>query len=108
MIKIHYNALEKTPASGVQVGEELLKKAKGLFGSAARGEVVHLFDPIIRHQAMEVAQREVNPISLYDAGKDGLLDALKIYKIGKTKSSFVDFATPFIRQAMQLAKQKAS
>lgn len=108
MIKIHYNALEKTPTKGVQVGDDLLKKAKGLFGSSARAEVVRLFDPVMRHQAMEVAQREVNPITLYDAGKDGLLDALKIYKIGKTKGSFVDFATPFIRQAMQLAKQKTS
>lgn len=108
LIHIHYDALNKNDTGDVQVSEEFLKKAKGLLGSSARDELVRMFDPVIRRQAFEVARREVNPMSLYESGREGLLDALKLYKIGKTQGTFSQFATAFVRQAMQLAKQRAS
>ena len=104
MIHINYTALRKEEAESLVLNDELLTKAKSRFGFGARKELLRLFAPSLRLQAMEVAQRQVNPQSLYDAGMDGVIEALKVYDIGRTDQPFKEFAVPFIKLAMQSAK----
>ena len=87
-----------------RIADELLKKAKGFFGSNARKELLLLMDLDVRRHATEIAHRDVHPQSLYRAGKRGVLDALEAYEVGENKEPFRQFARPFIRQAMQMAK----
>jgi hypothetical protein len=104
VIHINYAALRKDEADGMVLSDELLRKAKGRFGFGARKEVLRVFTPSVRLQAMEVAQRQVNPQSLLEAGLAGVIQALKVYDIGKTEQPFKEFAMPFVKQAMQSAK----
>ena len=104
MIRVNYAALRKNDSGTLEVSDELLKKAKGRFGFSARKDLRAQFTSHVRLLAMEVAQRKMNPQLLLDAGMDGLLDALKVYDIGENQQAFKDFATPFIKRAMQTAK----
>ena len=104
MIRINYAALRNQEVESLDINEELLKKAKGRLGFGARKDLRNLFVPHVRLLAMEVAKREMNPQALFDAGLDGVLEALKVYDVGRTELSFKDFATPFIKRAMQSAK----
>lgn len=104
MIRVNYAALRKDETVTLEVSDELLKKAKGRFGFGARKELCSIFSSHIRFLAMEVAQRQLNPQSLVNAGMDGLIEALKAYDIGECQQPFKDFATPFIKRAMQTAK----
>ena len=106
MINIHYGALREDDKRKDHVPDELLKKAQGMFGGNARKEIVQILDGHIRLQAMDVAQRQINPQSLYEAGMAGVADAIKSYKVGHEEHSFKIFATPFIRQAMVNARAK--
>ena len=108
MIKIHYGALREDDKGKHRVPDELLKKAQGMFGGNARKEVVRILDGHIRLQAMDIAQRKLNPQTLYDAGVTGVLDAIKSYNVGHEDHAFKVYATPFIRQAMQAARAKMS
>src|SRR5947209_3522568 len=105
-INIHYGALREDDKNKDKVPDELLKKAQGMFGGGARKEIVQILDKHIRLQAMDVAQRQINPQTLYDAGVQGVLDAIKSYTVGHEEHSFKIFSTPFIRQAMQNARAK--
>ena len=58
-------------------------------------------------RSVEIAARQANPHSLYEAGTTGLLEALKMYEIGQTTQRFADFAIPFIRTSMINARDKA-
>ncbi len=107
-IHINYDALAKSATPKLVVTEELLKKAKGLLGFNARKELTRMFDAQLRVLAVEVAARQANPHSLYEAGTAGLLEALKMYEIGQTQQRFPDFAAPFIRTAMLHARDKAT
>jgi len=104
LIRINYAALRQQQADSLELSDELLKKAKGRFGFGARKELRKAFASHVRLLAMEVAQRKMNPQLLYNAGLDGMIGALKVYDIGQTEQEFKDFATPFIRRAMQSAK----
>ena len=107
MIRINYAALRKGDSDGLEIDDELLRKAKKRFGFGARKELLHLFTSHIRLQAMEIAQRQMNPQSLCEAGAEGVMDALKVYDIGETQQPFKDFAVPFIKRAMQTVKSRA-
>ena len=107
MIRLNYAALRKDEVETVQINEELLRKAQKTLGFSARKELVGFFGTELRLQAMEVAQRQMNPQQLVDAGEQGVIDALKVYEVGKTAQSFKEFAVPFIKRAMQSAKTKA-
>jgi hypothetical protein len=104
LIRVNYAALRKDDTETLDVSDELLKKAKGRFGFGARKELNTLFSSHVRLLAMEVAQRQMNPQLLYNAGMDGLIDALKVYDIGQNQQAFKDFATPFIKRSMQTAR----
>ena len=104
LIRINYAALRKDESESIQISDELLKKAKRRFGFSARKELLGLLSSQLRLQAMEVAARQMNPQLLYDAGMQGVLNALKVYDIGQTDVAFKDFAMPFVRTAMQSAK----
>lgn len=107
MIRVNYHALRREETEAVQINEELLRKAKKRFSlgaGKARKELMDIFAQQVRLQAMEVAQRQMNPQLLVDAGKEGLLDALKVYDIGDSSQTFKEFATPFIKRAMESAK----
>ena len=106
MINIHYGALREDDKSKDRVPDELLKKAQGMFGGSARKEICQILDGHIRLQAMDVAQRQINPQSLYDAGMTGVAEAIKSFRVGHEEYSFKIFATPFIRQAMLNARAK--
>ncbi|MDW8344468.1 MAG: hypothetical protein RMM51_08240 [Verrucomicrobiae bacterium] len=105
-IHINYDALTTQPNNKVQVSSELVRKAKGLLGFSARKELVQRLDPQLRLLAVEVAQRQVNPMQLYDAGVNAILEALKLYDPEKTTQPFPQFAQPFIRTAMIHARDK--
>ena len=106
VIRINYHALGEEKAREVVVSDDLLTRAKKRFGFGARRELLEFFVPLVRLQAMEVAQRQWNPQQLMKAGLNGVLDALKVYDIGQTEQHFKEFATPFIKRAMQTAKSK--
>lgn len=105
-IHINYDALTAKPNNKNQVPPELIRKAKGLLGFSARKELVQLLDPQLRLLAVEVAQHQVNPMQLYDAGVSAILEALKLYDPEKTTQSFRQFVQPFIRTAMIHARDK--
>ena len=105
-IHINYKALHNTVSEDELISEELLKKAKGFFGGNARNEIVRILEPHIRQIAAQVAQRQIHPQILCNAGREGLFEALKMFEIGGRDKSFKDFSIPFIRQAMERAKGK--
>lgn len=105
-IHINYDALTTKTNHKDQVPLELIRKAKGLLGFSARKELVRRLDPQLRLLAVEVAQRQVNPMQLYEAGVAAILEALKMYDPDKTTQPFRQFAQPFIRTAMIHARDK--
>jgi DNA-directed RNA polymerase specialized sigma subunit len=107
-IHIDYNALREDSTAGQRITADLLKKAKGLFGGSARRELVRLFDRQMRLMAAEIAQRQANPQVLYEAGRSGLMEAVRLYRIGETLENFRSFAIPIIRQRMVHAKSKGA
>ena len=70
-------------------------------------EILRILDPLLRLQAGEVAQRQVPPQSLHEVGRQAMLEAIKLYRIGQ-KESFREFAMIYTRQAMVLARNKMS
>jgi hypothetical protein len=104
VIRINYAALRKDESESILISEELLRKAKKRLGFGARRELIGLLSSQLRLMAMEVAHRQMNPQSLYDAGVEGVLSALKVYDIGESDQSFKDFAMPFVKRAMQSEK----
>jgi hypothetical protein len=105
-IHLNYRALSNQTATDHAIPDALVKKAQGWFGGKARDQIERLMGPDIRLLSVEVAKRQCNPMNLYAAGLDGLAEAIKKYRIGKTEGSFNDFARKQIRIAMQRAKQK--
>lgn len=105
-IHINYNALTTKTDHKDLAPLELVRKAKGLLGFSARKELVRRLDPQLRLLAAEVAQRQVNPTQLYEAGVAAILEALKMYDPDKTTQPFWQFAQPFIRTAMIHARNK--
>ena len=107
MIRIDYQILREGKSHDGHVDLHLLKKARRFFGRAAREEILQIMDPLLRVQAGEIAQRQVSPQSLHEIGKQAILEAIKLYRIGQ-KESFREFAMIYTRQAMVLARNKMS
>jgi len=61
MIRIDYQVLRETKARDGHVHVRLVKKARRLFGRAAREEILRIMDPLLRVQAGEIAERHVTP-----------------------------------------------
>ena len=108
MIHIDYALLRKAQSSGVGIPDDLLRKAKSSFGFRARKKLVRQFDSQIRLLAAEVARRETDPVLLYEAGAEGVRNALEVYSVGEDQGAFEAFATPFIRQHMLRTKTTLS
>lgn len=109
MIHINYRALEdETDRAKVRISVDVLKKARTLFGLAARKELVEIFDGQIRVLAAEIAQRQMNPQELYDAGVKGIWEALDTYDLERLRPGFREYALPFIRQQMLNAKKHSA
>ena len=104
-IRLDYGALGDTAAKNGPIPVELVKKAQGMLGRQAREEVLRMIDSSLRVQAAEVAQRKINPLDLYKAGQEGVVEAIKAYRPGQDKP-FREFAIAFARQAMVLARNK--
>ena len=107
MIRIDYQALSEGKSHDDRVDSQLVKKARGFFGRAAREEILRILDPLLRLQAGEVAERLVSPQALHEVGQQAVLEAIKLYKIGQ-KENFRDFALIYTRQAMVLARNSMS
>lgn len=105
-IRLDYGALGDTAAKNGPIPVELVKKAQGMLGRQAREEVLRMIDASLRVQAAEVAQRKINPLDLYKAGQEGVVEAIKVYRPGQDKP-FREFAIALARQAMILARNKA-
>ena len=103
MIRIDYQVLHETKARDGRVDLRLVKKARRLFGRAAREEILRIMDPLLRVQAGEIAERQVTPQSLHEIGQQAILEAVKLYRIGQPED-FGEFAMIHARQAMVLAK----
>src|ERR1051325_5436440 len=104
LIPINYSALRRREASSIDIPDDLLRKAKKRLGFAARRKLLALLDSDLRLMAMEVAQRQVNPRTLYDSEAEGIFTALRAYDVGKSEQSFQSFAMPFVKHAMQSAR----
>ena len=104
MIHIDYALLRKAPVKELRITDDLLRKAKGTFGFRARKQLMRLFDSQIRLLAAEVARRETDPVLLYEAGAEGVRNALEVYSVDEEQGTFEAFAKPFIRQHMLRAK----
>ena len=107
MIHIDNQALRDSKSQDDHVDPRLVKTARRFFGRAAREEILRILDPLLRLQAGEVAQRQVTPQSLHEVGRQAMLEAIKLYRIGQ-KESFREFAMIYTRQAMVLARNKLS
>jgi hypothetical protein len=89
------------------IDADLVKKAQSSSGHRERQHILWAMDPVLRVQAMEVAQRKVNPQKLYEVGRDAVSEAIKLYRIEQPEN-FQKFAKTFIRQAMLLARDNHS
>jgi hypothetical protein len=107
MIRIDYQVLREGKSHDGHVDIRLVKKARRFFGRAAREEILRILDPLLRIQAGEIAERQVTPQSLHEVGRQAVLEAIKLYRIGQ-KESFREFALIYTRQAMVLARNKMS
>jgi DNA-directed RNA polymerase sigma subunit (sigma70/sigma32) len=103
-IRINYAALNAEERGQGYIGHELVKKARGFFGGGARKQIRSILDSQIRLLAVEVAQRQTDPHALYQAGFEGLDEAIKIYDPERTELTFRSFALPIIRQHMQRSR----
>ena len=105
MIHIDYQAAREGKTRDSHVDLQLVKKARRMFGRAAREEILRIMDPSLRIQAGEIAERQVTPQSLHEIGQQAILEAVKLYRVGQPES-FQEFAMIYARQAMVLAKNK--
>src|SRR5258706_9912926 len=105
MIRIDYQVLRETKARDGHVDVRLVKKARRLFGRAAREEILRIMDPVLRVQASEIAERHVTPQSLHEIGQQAILEAIKLYRVGQPED-FGEFALIHTRQAMVLARNR--
>ncbi len=87
MIRIDYQVLRETKARDGHVDVRLVKKARRLFGRAAREEILRIMDPVLRVQASEIAERHVTPQSLHEIGQQAILEAIKLYRVGQPEDS---------------------
>ncbi len=108
MIHINYRVLdaEADGQARARISVQVLKKARTLFGRSARKELSQHFDADIRLMATEIAQRQVNPTALYEAGVKGIWEALDTYDLERLRPGFREYALPFIRQQMINARKK--
>ena len=104
-IHIDYNALKENEAEQAAIAPEMVKKAQGLFGRAARQGILQAMDAPLRVQATQVAQRKVNPQKLYEVGKQAIVEAIDLYRIGQA-DSFRKFAMGKARQAMNAERDR--
>jgi hypothetical protein len=104
-IHIDYNALKENEAEQAAIAPEMVKKAQGLFGRSARQGIMQAMDSPLRVQATQVAQRKISPQKLYEVGKQAILEAIDLYRIGQT-DSFRKFAIGKARQAMIAERDK--
>ena len=104
-IRLDYAALGDYVAKDGHIPVELVKKAQGMMGRQAREQILQMMDSVVRVQAAEAAQRQVNPLELYKVGQEAVLEAIKHYKVGQDET-FREFATAFARQSMVLARTK--
>jgi len=104
-IHIDYNALKENEAESAAIAPEMVKKAQGLFGRAARQGIIQALDGSLRVQATQVAQRKVNPQKLYEVGKQAILEAIDLYRVGQ-QDTFRKFAMGKARQAMIAERDK--
>jgi hypothetical protein len=104
-IRLDYAALGDYVAKDGHIPVELVKKAQGMLGRQAREQILQMMDSVVRVQAAEAAQRQVNPLELYKVGQEAVLEAIKHYKVGQAET-FREFATAFARQSMIMARTK--
>lgn len=104
MIHIDYEMLADA-ARADSVDAKLVRKAKGFLGRRARAKIMELLDSHLRSQAAQIAQRQINPMLLYEAGQRAVLDAISLYRVGD-RQDFHKFADALIRQAMFSTKMK--
>jgi hypothetical protein len=105
MIHIDYQVLRGGKSHDGHVDIRLVKKARRIFGRAAREEILRIMDPLLRVQAGEIAERQVTPQSLHEIGQQAILEAIKLYQVGQPEA-FGEFAMIYARQAMVLAKNR--
>lgn len=104
-IRLDYAALGDNVAQDGQIPIQLIKKAQGMLGHQAREQVLQMMDSAVRVQAAEAAQRQMSPQHLYRVGREAVLEAIKLYRVGQNQT-FREFATAFARQSMVLARSK--
>ena len=104
-IHIDYNALREDEAEQAAIAPDMVKKAQGIFGSGARQGILQAMDSDLRVQATQIAQRKVNPQKLHEIGRQAILEAIDLYRIGQA-DSFRKFAKVKARQAMVAARDK--
>jgi|SRR5882724_7428264 len=105
MIHIDYQVLRESRAPDGHIDVRLVKKARRIFGRAAREEILRIMDPHLRVQAGEIAERQVTPQSLHEVGQRAILEAIKLYRVGQPED-FGEFAMIHTRQAMVLARNR--
>jgi hypothetical protein len=104
-IHIDYKALKENEAEQAAIAPAMVKKAQGLFGRRAKQDIMTAMDSQLRVLATEIAQRKVNPQNLYEVGRQAILEAIDLYRVGQT-DSFRKFAKTKARQAMTSARDK--
>lgn len=105
MIRIDYQMLSDATSHDV-VDADLVRRAQGFWGRGARREILRILDSHLRVQAVEIAQRQMDPVVLYEVGRRAVLDAIESYN-GEGRTDFRRYADPFIRQAMFDTKMKS-
>ena len=104
MIHIDYEMLSDV-ARIQSIDANLIRKAQGWLGRKARAKILEILDPRLRVQAAQIAQRQISPLLLYEAGRRAVLDAITLYDPGEQKE-FHKFAEAIVQQAMFSAKMK--
>jgi hypothetical protein len=104
-IRLDYAALGDYVAKDGHIPVELVKKAQGMLGRQVREQILQMMDSVVRVQAAEAAQRQMNPLELYKVGQEAVMEAIKLYRVGQDET-FREFATAFARQSMILARTK--
>jgi hypothetical protein len=107
IIHLDYGALREDDPEQAAITPDMIKKAQGVFGKRHKETVMKAMDALLRLQAAEIAQRRINPQSLYEAGREAVLLAIDEYRIGQT-DSFRKFAKSKAKQAMVSARDKLS
>ena len=103
-IHIDYEMLTELARSEA-IDAKLVRQAKGIFGRKARMKILKILDSRLRSQAAQIAQRQINPMLLYEAGQRAVLDAIALYRAGE-RQEFHKFADALVQPAMFSAKMK--